>query len=186
MKLRSRRARTAGAVAAVVAAGTTVGLALTAGNASADEPGRCTETVNVREAPDVTSRIVALCESGTPVSLGEERDGFVQLDDLGGWASRDFVSGTARAAAGDAADPDAAGTGRDTGGDAATRRDTAAGDGAATGRETAARGDDAAGDEAPRDEAPGDTAGGRETGTGGVEAVGARVGRVAGVPALPR
>ena len=168
MKLRSRRARTAGAVAAVVAAGTTVGLALTAGNASADEPGRCTQTVNVREAPDVTSRIVALCESGTPVSLGEERDGFVQLDDLGGWASRDFVSGSARAAAGDAADPDAAG------------------DGAATGRETAARGDEAAGHEAPRDGAPGDRAGGRDTGTGGVEAVGARVGRVAGVPALPR
>lgn len=107
MNLRTHRARTAGAVAAVLAAGTTVGLALTAGNAVADEPGRCTRNVNVRQDPDAASRIVALCRAGSAVALGEERDGFVRIPDLDGWASREFVTGTAHAAdtADDPADP---------------------------------------------------------------------------------
>ncbi len=92
MNLGTHPARLAAAVAAVVAATTTTALALTAGSASADEPGRCLQNVNVRENPDAASRIVALCEAGTPVRLGEERDGFVRVDELGGWAARDFVT----------------------------------------------------------------------------------------------
>jgi len=87
---RNRPARIAAAVGATVAAGATAMLAVTA-TASADEPGRCLQNVNVREKPDAESRIVALCEAGTKVELGEERDGFVRIDELGGWASKDYV-----------------------------------------------------------------------------------------------
>ena len=91
MNLRSQPVRLAAAVGAVIAAGTTTFFALAAGTASADEPGRCTQNVNVREEPDATSRIVALCESGTQVMLGAEQDGWVRLDEQGGWASKEFV-----------------------------------------------------------------------------------------------
>lgn len=91
MNLRTHPVRVVAAVGAVVAAGTTTFLALAAGSASADEPGRCTQNVNVREEPEATSRIVALCEAGTQVMLGAERDGWVKLDSLGGWASMDYV-----------------------------------------------------------------------------------------------
>ena len=87
---RNRPARIAAAVGATVAAGAAAMLAVTA-TASADEPGRCLQNVNVREEPDAESRIVALCEAGTKVELGEERDGFVRIDELGGWASKDYV-----------------------------------------------------------------------------------------------
>ena len=87
---RNRPARIAAAVGATVAAGATAMLAVTT-TASADEPGRCLQNVNIREEPDAESRIVALCEAGTKVALGEERDGFVRVDELGGWAAEDFV-----------------------------------------------------------------------------------------------
>ena len=92
---RNRPARIAAAVGATVAAGATAMLAVTA-TASADEPGRCLQNVNVREEPDAESRIVALCEAGTKVELGEERDGFVRIDELGGWASKDYVKADER------------------------------------------------------------------------------------------
>jgi uncharacterized protein YraI len=91
MNLRNRPVRLVAAVGAVVAAGTTTFMALAAGTASADEPGHCLQNVNIREEPNATSRIVALCEAGTQVMLGAERDGWVELDALGGWASKDFV-----------------------------------------------------------------------------------------------
>jgi hypothetical protein len=91
MNLRNRPARVAAAAGAVVAAGTATMLAVAAGTASADEPGRCVQNVNIREEPDAQSRIVALCEAGTKVQLGDERDGFVRIDELGGWASKDYV-----------------------------------------------------------------------------------------------
>jgi hypothetical protein len=91
MNLRNRPVRVAAAVGAVLAAGTTTFMALAAGTASADEPGRCTQNVNVREDPDSHAKIVALCERGKQVKLGEERDGFVHLEELGGWASKDYV-----------------------------------------------------------------------------------------------
>jgi hypothetical protein len=74
-----------------VVAGAATMLAVAAGTASADEPGRCVQNVNIREEPDAQSRIVALCEAGTKVQLGDERDGWVHIDELGGWASKDFV-----------------------------------------------------------------------------------------------
>ena len=91
MNFRNRPARVAAAAGAVVVAGAATMLAVAAGTASADEPGRCTQNVNIREEPDATSRIVALCEAGTKVQLGDERDGWVHIDELGGWASKDYV-----------------------------------------------------------------------------------------------
>ena len=98
MNLSTHPARVVAAVAAVIAAGTTTVLALTAGTAVADEAGRCTQNVNVREEPEATSRIVALCEAGTEVMLGAERDDFVYLDKLQGWASKEFVTADGAAA----------------------------------------------------------------------------------------
>jgi uncharacterized protein YraI len=91
MNFRNRPARVAAATGAVVVAGAATMLAVAAGTASADEPGRCTQNVNIREEPDAQSRIVALCEAGTKVQLGDERDGWVHIDELGGWASKEFV-----------------------------------------------------------------------------------------------
>ena len=91
MNFRNRPARVAAATGAVVVAGAATMLAVAAGTASADEPGRCVQNVNIREEPDAQSRIVALCEAGTKVQLGDERDGWVHIDELGGWASKDFV-----------------------------------------------------------------------------------------------
>ncbi len=91
MNFRNRPARVAAATGAVVVAGAATMLAVAAGTASADEPGRCVQNVNIREEPDAQSRIVALCEAGTKVQLGDERDGWVHIDELGGWASKDYV-----------------------------------------------------------------------------------------------
>jgi len=91
MNLRNRPVRVAATVGAVLAAGTTTFMALAAGTASADEPGRCTQNVNVREDPNPHAKIVGLCEAGKRVKLGEARDGFVHIDELGGWVSDDYV-----------------------------------------------------------------------------------------------
>lgn len=133
MNLGTHPARAIAAVGAVVAAGTTVVIALTVGTASADEPGHCTQNVNVREEPDATSRIVAMCEEGTAVMLGSERDHFVFLDKLHGWASKDFVKPDETAA--DAHGSDAADAGSSDGAasgdrDGAHRADSADADGA--------------------------------------------------------
>ena len=101
MNLRNRPVRLVAAIGAVLAAGTTTFMALAAGTASADEPGRCTQNVNVREDPEADAKIVALCEAGKQVKLGEERDGFVHLDELGGWASKDYVKADEDAASSD-------------------------------------------------------------------------------------
>jgi hypothetical protein len=87
-----RPGRAAAVVGAVVAVSASAAVALVSGTAVADEPGRCTENVNVRAEPDTNSRIVALCEAGTEVKTGEARDGFVQLTSLGGWAAQQYVS----------------------------------------------------------------------------------------------
>ena len=100
MMSRNRTVRVAAAVGATVAAGAVAMLAATT-TASADEPGRCLQNVNIREEPDVDSRIVALCEAGTQVKLGAERDGFVRIDDLGGWASKDYVKADESASSSD-------------------------------------------------------------------------------------
>jgi hypothetical protein len=87
-----RPGRAAAVVGAVVAVSASAAVALVSGTAAAQEPGRCTENVNVRSEPDVSSQIVALCEAGSEVQTGESRDGFVQLTNLGGWAAQEYIS----------------------------------------------------------------------------------------------
>jgi hypothetical protein len=91
-----RPGRAAATVGAVVAVSATAVVALVSGTATATpaagEPSRCAKNVNVRAEPDPASRIVALCEQGTEVKVGESRDGFVQLTNLGGWAAQEYVS----------------------------------------------------------------------------------------------
>ena len=101
------------AVAAVVSVSATAAVALVSGTAAAQEPGRCTENVDIRSEPDITSRIVALCESGTAVQVGEARNGFVQLVDFGGWAAQEYLSvdGSAPAPAQRTAGPGGSSTG---------------------------------------------------------------------------
>jgi uncharacterized protein YraI len=86
-----RPGRAAAAVGAMVAVGASSLMALVAPTASA-ERGRCTQNVNVRSGPDADAPIVAQCEAGSEVRVGETRQGFVQLTDLGGWASTQYVA----------------------------------------------------------------------------------------------
>src|SRR6478752_5309658 len=83
--------RAAAGVGALVAAGA-VTLVVVGGTANAAGAGRCTDNVNVREKPDITSQIVAVCEKGHAVQVGKTRNGFVQLTDLDGWAAQEYVS----------------------------------------------------------------------------------------------
>jgi hypothetical protein len=98
-----RPGRATAVVGAVVAVSATAAVALLSGtataNPSAEQPGRCTKNVNVRSEPDTTSRIVALCEEGTAVKVGQAKDGFVQLTSLGGWAAQEYISVNGRAPA---------------------------------------------------------------------------------------
>ena len=98
-----RPGRATAVVGAVVAVSATTAVALLSGTAtatpSAEQPGRCTKNVNVRAEPDTASRIVALCEEGTAVKVGEAREGFVRLTNLGGWAAQEYVSVNGRAPA---------------------------------------------------------------------------------------
>jgi hypothetical protein len=86
-----RPGRLVAVVGAVAAVSATSMLAIV-GGASAAEPGRCVETVNVREKPDINAPIVAVCEAGTDVMTGQTRNGFVKLDDLDGWAAQQYIS----------------------------------------------------------------------------------------------
>jgi hypothetical protein len=90
--------RAAAGVGALVAAGA-VTLVVVGGTANAAGAGRCTDNVNVREKPDITSEIVAVCERGQSVQVGKTQDGFVQLTDLDGWAAQEYVSVDGRAPA---------------------------------------------------------------------------------------
>jgi hypothetical protein len=98
-----RPGRATAVVGAVVAVSATAAVALLSGTATAtpspEQPGRCTKNVNVRSEPDSTSRIVALCEEGTAVKVGEARDGFLRLTNLGGWAAQEYISVNGRAPA---------------------------------------------------------------------------------------
>lgn len=90
MKALQRPGRVAAVIGAVAAV--SAGTLLAVGTASAAEPAKCVDNVNVREQPRIDSRVVALCESGTTVEAGEIRNGFVRLNDLGGWSSQEFIS----------------------------------------------------------------------------------------------
>ncbi|GEL16618.1 SH3 domain-containing protein [Pseudonocardia asaccharolytica] len=92
-----RPGRAAAVVGGLVAVGAATVMALAAGTASAAEQGQCTDNVNVRAEPSPTARIVAVCERGTEVTVGERRNGFVHLTNLHGWSAEQYVS-TNRAA----------------------------------------------------------------------------------------
>jgi uncharacterized protein YraI len=83
--------RAAAGVGALVAAGAMT-IVVVGGTANAAGTGRCTDNVNVREEPDITAQIVAVCERGQAVQVGKTQDGFVQLTDLEGWAAQEYVS----------------------------------------------------------------------------------------------
>ena len=129
--LLNRPGRAAAVAGAVLAVSAGAAMAIAAGTASAEEPGRCTDNVNVREEPAADARIVALCEAGKQVKVGERQGDFVKLAELGGWAAAQYVSvdgagpAEAPAAGGDAAgddnatDPDA---GSSAGGDSSSER----------------------------------------------------------------
>lgn len=87
-----RRALAVATVGAAVA-GVTAGLmVLAVGTAAADEPGRCVRSVAVHTAPDLLSPVVAECPAGTPVEVGEIREGFLYLNDYPGWVAWEHVS----------------------------------------------------------------------------------------------
>ncbi len=110
------------AVAALAVSGASVGIAV-AGTASAAGTGTCTDTVNVRSEPSKTAPVVGTCEKGQSTRVGKTKNGFVRLDEFGGWASAEYVkTGSAsegrtapnRAGdAGEAQSPSTAGQGRD-------------------------------------------------------------------------
>jgi uncharacterized protein YraI len=82
-----RAVAVAGAVVAVTAATfMTVAVAEAAPGA-----GTCIDNVNVRSAPKADASIVALCERGTHVKVGETKNGFVELPTQKGWAAQEYV-----------------------------------------------------------------------------------------------
>ncbi|MGE3286734.1 MAG: hypothetical protein AB7J32_11625 [Pseudonocardia sp.] len=90
MKALQGPARVAAVVGAVAAVG--AGTVFVVGTASAAEPAKCVDNVNVREEPRIDSKVIALCEAGTAVEAGEVRNGFVKLTDLGGWSAQEYIS----------------------------------------------------------------------------------------------
>jgi uncharacterized protein YraI len=90
-----RPGRAAAAVGGMVAVGAATMMALLSGTASAATAGTCTDNVNVRSEPSATSEIVAVCDRGTTVQMGETKDGFVKLENLDGWASAQYVKANA-------------------------------------------------------------------------------------------
>lgn len=89
MKPKSRRI--AALVGALAVAGVTA-TGVIAGTASAAGTATCTSSVNVRSEPSETAPIVGVCERGATTTVGETRNGFVELPEFGGWALDDYVS----------------------------------------------------------------------------------------------
>jgi hypothetical protein len=85
-------ARVAAGAALLLVTAAAIALGATAGSAAAAAPGRCTDDVNVRAEPDPTAEVVGLCATGTVVEVGERRDGFVRLPELGGWSAERYVA----------------------------------------------------------------------------------------------
>jgi len=95
MKNLQRPGRLAAAVGGAVAVGAAGLMAVLSGTASAapatTTPGVCSDNVNVRAEPKAGSKIVAVCDRGTKVQIGEEKNGFVRLTNLKGWAAKQYV-----------------------------------------------------------------------------------------------
>jgi hypothetical protein len=94
-----RPGRAAAAVGGVLAVGAAGLMAVLAGTASAATAGTCTDNVNVRQEPRADAPIVAVCDRGTKVQVGETRNGFVKLENLKGWAVKQYVKTNDGAAA---------------------------------------------------------------------------------------
>lgn len=92
MKPNSRRI--AAVVGALAVTGVTA-IGAIAGTATAAGTGTCTSNVNVRSEPTETAPVVGVCERGETTSVGQSRDGFVELPEFGGWAVADYVSTSA-------------------------------------------------------------------------------------------
>ncbi|MEN3302188.1 SH3 domain-containing protein [Pseudonocardia sp.] len=90
-----RPGRAAAVVGGMVAAGAATMMVLLSGTASAATAGTCTDNVNVRSEPSATSEIVAVCDRGTTVQMGQTKNGFVKLENLDGWASAEYVKANA-------------------------------------------------------------------------------------------
>lgn len=96
MKAHTRPGRRTAAIAGALAIAGVSATALIAGTASAAGTATCTESVNVRSEPSATAPIVGVCESGQTTTAGQTQDGFVELEEFGGWASSQYVeSGSA-------------------------------------------------------------------------------------------
>lgn len=167
-----RPGRATAVVGAVLAVSATAAVALVSGTAAADEPGRCTTNVNVRSEPDTGSRIVALCEAGTEVQVGESRAGFVRLTNLGGWAAQEYVSvngrppapaerATAGAADSEGEDGESRGSGDEDGARAGEDGGSSSGDG-----DSGGSGDDS--EDSDGSEDSDDGSGGGQGGRGGL------------------
>lgn len=88
----ARPGRTAAVVGAVVAFAAVTLMGMLAGSAAAATPGTCTDNVNVRAEPSMTARILSVCETGTAVTTGAVRNGFVRIENLDGWAAEDYIA----------------------------------------------------------------------------------------------
>jgi len=119
----NRPGRAAAVAGAVLAVSAGAAMAIAAGTASAEEPGRCTDNVNVRAEPTADARIVALCEAGKQVKIGERQGDFVKLTELGGWAVAQYVTvdGASPAESPAAGDDNAADSGSSEEGDSSKR-----------------------------------------------------------------
>ncbi|WP_425569489.1 SH3 domain-containing protein [Pseudonocardia yuanmonensis] len=128
-------------------------MAVLAGTASAATTGTCTDNVNVREEPAEDAAIVAVCDRGTEVQVGETRNGFVKLENLDGWAVEDYVKTDGTAA--DADTPEDAGLtrGEDGGNGAPETTDAPSASGTDSPENAPADGEDG-GEEAPAEQAP--------------------------------
>jgi uncharacterized protein YraI len=148
--------RAAAAVGGVLAVGAAGLMAVLAGTASAATTGTCTDNVNVREQPAADAAIVAVCDRGTEVQVGETRNGFVKLENLDGWAVKDYVKTDGTAS--DADTPDDAGltSGGDgaRGGNAGAPETTGAPSASGTDSPENAPADGEAGEDAPAEQAP--------------------------------
>ena len=91
MKAHTTPGRRIAAIAGALAIAGVSATALIAGTASAAGTGTCTSSVNVRSEPKESAPIVGVCERGETTSVGEKRNGFVKLDEFGGWAQGQYV-----------------------------------------------------------------------------------------------
>ncbi len=136
------RARVTAVVGAVAATGAVTLMAVVSGTAAAapatGQAAHCVDNVNVRAEPDPAADIVAVCERGQSVVVGETRDGYVHLLDLEGWSAQQYISVNGRMPARSGTSSSGDTTGRDQGATGTSRdaRTTGRSSGTGTGSGT--------------------------------------------------